>query len=90
MAAGETSIEARMVQLQKLTKCPYAESRLFIFAQAMDPYRRHQIALECPAKRRVIPNAAQWKVFEAEIKTLCCDAHYATICEWYQAATRKP
>jgi len=52
----------------------------------MDPYRRRRIALECPAKRRVVSNPMEWKVFEEDIRKLCCNPKYATVCEWYKKA----
>ena len=44
------SMEDVMHELQSRTKCPYAEEKLFIYAQAMDPYNRRYIVLECPAR----------------------------------------
>ena len=83
-------LDEQMNQLQKQTCCPLADSKLFIFAQAMDPYRRRYIVLECPAKRRVLPGRqAEWKVYEDDIRALCCNSAYATVCEWYQKTKGK-
>jgi hypothetical protein len=86
MSTESTSLEARKAALQKETKCPLADNRLFIFVQAMDPYRRHHITLECPAKRAVVKNSVAWKVYEDEIRRVCCNPDYAAVCEWYKAA----
>ena len=55
------SLDQELKDLQKQTKCPAADSRLFIFAQAMDPYNRRYIVLECPAKRKLLSNAYDGK-----------------------------
>ena len=86
MNTENMSLEERKTALQKETKCPLADGRLFIFVQAMDPYQRHHIVLECPAKRQLLKNAAEWKVYEEDIRRLCCNPRYATVCEWYQKA----
>ena len=78
------SIEQTMTELQEQTKCPLADSKLFIFAQPMDPYNRRYIVLECPAKRRTVSDPTEWKVYEDDIRKLCCDPRYAEICEWYK------
>ena len=83
---NQPSMEEQLALLQKQTKCPLAEGQLIIFMQAMDPYRRRRIALECPAKRRVVSNPMEWKVFEEDIRKLCCNPKYATVCEWYKKA----
>jgi len=84
------SLDEQMNELQKQTCCPLADSKLFIFMQAMDPYRRRYIVLECPAKRQVLPGqAADWKVYEEEIRSLCCNSKYAKECEWYKKAKGK-
>ncbi|MCX7002875.1 MAG: hypothetical protein NTV22_06330 [bacterium] len=86
MSSEHMSLEQRKALLQKQTICPLADSRIFIFVQAMDPYNRHKITLECPAKRALVKNAAEWKVDEEDIRRLCCSADYATACAWYHAA----
>jgi hypothetical protein len=85
MSEKPRSTEDRKNELQKRTKCPLADGRLFIFVQAMDPYNRHRIVLECPAKRQVVKDATQWKIEEDEIERLCCSPDYASMCEWYKA-----
>ena len=37
-------------------------------------------------KRRVVSNPMEWKVFEEDIRKLCCNPKYATVCEWYKKA----
>jgi len=86
MTEPQMTIEERMAALQKRTKCPFADSRLFVFAQPMDPYNRRYIVLECLAKRRTVSNPTEWKVHEEDVEKLCCDLHYADVCEWYKAA----
>ncbi len=86
MSSEHMSLEQRKAALQKQTICPLADSRIFVFVQAMDPYKRHRIVLECPAKRRLVKNAAEWKVDEDDIRRLCCSPEYASLCEWYKAA----
>ena len=89
MEEEKISLEDRMAALQKQTQCPYADSKLFIFARAMDPYNRRYIVLECPAKRQAIPGKAdEWKVYEEEVSTLCCSSGYAKECEWYKAVKK--
>jgi len=83
------SLEEQMAALQKRTVCPLADSKLFVFVQAMDPYRRRHIVLECPAKRRVIKDPQQWKVYREEIEKLCCSPGYAEECTWYIAARKE-
>ena len=78
------SLESTMQELQKQTKCPYADQKLFIYAKAMDPYNRRYIVLECPARRRTISNPEKWKVYEEEIRELCCNAKFAEKCEAYK------
>ena len=74
-----------MQELQKATKCPYADQKLFIYAKAMDPYNRRYIVLECPAKRRTISNPEKWKVYEEEIRAVCCNEKFDEICDAYKA-----
>ena len=78
-----------MKELQSQTKCPYADKKLLIYAKAMDPYHRRYVILECPAKRRTITNHEEWKVFEEEIRTVCCDANFAKICDAYKNVNKK-
>jgi len=80
------SLDQQLKDLQKQTKCPAADNRLIIFAQAMDPYNRRYILLECPAKRKLISNSAEWKVYEEEIREVCCDPEYAEKCKYYKKA----
>lgn len=80
------SLEEQMAALQKRTRCPLADGKLFIFVQAMDPYQRRHIVLECPAKRRVVKDPQQWKVYREEIEKVCCSPGYAEECTWYVAA----
>ncbi|MCX7847098.1 MAG: hypothetical protein N2595_03585 [bacterium] len=80
------SLEEQMAALQRRTQCPLAEGKLFIFVQAMDPYQRRQIVLECPAKRLLLKDAQQWKVYQEEIERVCCSPRYAEECTWYVAA----
>ncbi len=80
------SLDQELKDLQKQTTCPAADNRLFIFAQAMDPYNRRYIVLECPAKRKLLSNASEWKVKEEEIKEVCCDPNYAEKCAYYKKA----
>jgi hypothetical protein len=85
MKEVKSSLEDQMTDLQKQTQCPYADSKIFIFARAMDPYNRRFIVLECPAKRHVISgNADEWKVYEEDIRNICCNPDYANVCEWYK------
>ncbi len=83
------SMEQTMKELQKQAQCPYADGKLLIYAKAMDPYHRRYIILECPAKRRTITNPEEWKVFEEEIKTVCCDPNFAKICSAYKEVNKK-
>ena len=89
MSGEQLSLEQQMIALQKRTKCPYAEGKLFIFVQAMDPYGRRRIVLECPAKRRMVKNSAEWKVDTGNIERLCCSPSYDKECEWYTSATQQ-
>jgi hypothetical protein len=89
MSEKRLSLEEQKTALQKRTKCPLADGRLIIFVQAMDPYNRHRIVLECPAKRQVVKNPLEWKIEAGDIERLCCNPNYATECEWYQAARGK-
>ncbi len=86
MSSESLSLEQRKTALQKQTICPLADGRIFIFVQAMDPYKRHNIVLECPAKRTLVKAAAEWKVGEDDIRRWCCSPEYASVCEWYKAA----
>lgn len=83
------SLEEQMAALQKRTKCPLADGKLFIFVQAMDPYQRRHIVLECPAKRLLLRDAQQWKVYQEEIEKVCCSPRYAEECTWYIAAHQR-
>ena len=83
------SLEDTMKDLQKQAKCPCADSKLLIYVKAMDPYRRHHIILECPAKRRTLTDPEKWKVFEEEIRTVCCDPNFAKICSAYKEANKR-
>ncbi|MBO4553875.1 hypothetical protein J5754_05645 [bacterium] len=78
------SMEDVMHELQSRTKCPYAEEKLFIYAQAMDPYNRRYIVLECPARRNTISDSKKWKVYQEEINELCCNPYFAYKCESYK------
>jgi hypothetical protein len=89
MSTDQQSLEERKHELQKRTRCPLADGRLFIFVQAMDPYNRHRIVLECPAKRQTVKNPMEWKIEQDDIERLCCNPDYATVCEWYVAARGK-
>ncbi len=80
------SLEQELKELQEQTKCPAADNRMIIYAQAMDPYNRRYIVLECPAKRKITANSAEWKVYEEDIKKICCDPNYAEKCEYYKKA----
>ena len=84
MEEVKQSMEDRMKELQSKTKCPFAEEKLYIYAQAMDPYNRRYIVLECPARRNTLSDSAKWKVFEEEIETLCCNPYFAFKCESYK------
>lgn len=84
MPEEKQSMEDRMHELQARTQCPFAEEKLFIYAQAMDPYNRRYIVLECPARRNVLKDSSKWKVFEEEIAALCCNPYYAYKCECYK------
>lgn len=83
------SLEEQMAALQKRTVCPLADGKLFIYVQAMDPYQRRHIVLECPAKRHVIKDPQQWKVYRDEIERVCCSPGYAKECTWFIAARKE-
>ncbi len=83
------SMEQTMKELQKQTQCPYADGKLLIYAKAMDPYNRRYIILECPAKRRTITNSEEWKVFEEEIRAVCCNSKFAQVCDAYKNVNKK-
>ena len=72
---AKQSLEDVMHELQSRTKCPYADEKLFIYAQAMDPYNRRYIVLECPARRNTIGDSQKWKVYQEEIESLCCNPY---------------
>ena len=78
------SLEQEVKELQAQTKCPLADCKIFVFAQPMDPYNRRYIVLECPAKRRTVSNPVEWKVYEEDIRKLCCAPDFAEKCEWYK------
>ena len=85
MTDQQMSFEQQLAALQKRTKCPLAEGKLFVFIQAMDPYNRRRIVLECLAKRRMVRNPAEWKIDVEEIERVCCDPGFADSCQWYKA-----
>ncbi len=85
MTDQQMPLEQQIVVLQKRTKCPIADGKLFVFVQAMDPYGTRRIMLECLAKRRVVKNPAEWKVGVEEIERLCCSPTYDKDCTWYKA-----
>ncbi|MBR5624823.1 hypothetical protein IKW72_07485 [bacterium] len=78
------SMEDVMHEIQSRTKCPFAEEKLFIYAQAMDPYNRRYIVLECPCRRNTINDSSKWKVYQEEIESLCCNPYFAYKCESYK------
>jgi len=83
------SMEQTMNELQEQSKCSYADGKLLIYAKAMDPYNRRYIILECPAKRRTISDSEKWKVYEEEIRTVCCNPKFAEICEAYKNVNKR-
>lgn len=86
MAQKQKSFEDRKKELQRKAVCPLADGKLFIFAPMMDPYNRRYVCLECPAKRSLLSDPKEWKVYEEDIEKLCCSPSYATVCEWYKKA----
>jgi len=90
MTEQQMSLEQQMAALQKRTKCPFAEGKLFVFVQAMDPYDRRRIVLECPAKRRMVRNPMEWKIDIEEIERVCCNPGFAELCQWYKATREQP
>lgn len=80
------SLEERKKMLQAATKCPLADGKVIIFTPMMDPYNRRYIVIQCPAKRAVLSNPQEWKVYEEDIEKLCCNPAYATVCEWFKKA----
>lgn len=86
MPEEHISLEERKKQLQQKVKCPLGDGKILIFTPMMDPYNRRYVVLQCPAKRAVITNPQEWKVYEEDIEKICCNPSYATVCEWYKKA----
>lgn len=80
------SLEERKRQLQNKVKCPLADGKIFVYTPMMDAYNRRYVVLQCPAKRSLLKNPQEWKVYEDDIEKLCCNPDYATVCEWYKKA----